>query len=80
MSNYGYTDAQAEALAKAFEMLSEHFDSAIVAISAEVPDVNGELVEQSRIYWAGGYTHAVGLAQISAHHIMTSHPNVELKP
>jgi hypothetical protein len=51
------TDAQNEALIQVRDILTEHFESAVLIISTEVEDKQDAL----DIFWHGGFASALGL-------------------
>ena len=63
MPTSGYTAAQDEALSKAYQLLTEHFDCALIIVSSDMEDnETHDEVEGSRIFWSGGYLNALGMA------------------
>lgn len=54
------TDAQLEAANRAKEILGEHFEAALIIVSAEV----SESTESQHCFYHGGYATARGLADI----------------
>lgn len=52
------TKAQQEAVEKAYELLSEHFDHALIMVGGEHHTESGKSF--SRGYWSGGYLAALG--------------------
>lgn len=76
-----YTDAQKEALEKAYDLLGEHFDASLIVVSAEVQDPADEKSSDCiRVYWSGGFPNAIGLASIAAAKIMENDPMTEAQP
>lgn len=62
------TTAQEEAIKQVKEILSEHFESAVITVQAEVDDAG----DQHPTYWHGGFAAAFGLAYIAIEN-MTIH-------
>lgn len=61
------TDAQHEALSKAWEILCEHFDSCIVAYETEDTEDGEPLSNVFDCNYHGGVCDAIGLAERSKH-------------
>jgi hypothetical protein len=56
-------DAQAQALEKAKDILTEHFDHVLVAVDWECVGDDGEITHAQEGWWHGGSIPAVGLAE-----------------
>lgn len=63
------TPAQRQAIAKAWELLTEHFDSVLLAVDFETT-ANGELQNAHAGYWHGGSMSAIGLAEFAKDRIL----------
>lgn len=67
------TDAQLEAATHAKEILSEHFEAALIIVSAEITDHT----ESQHIFYHGGWCMARGLADIGRDQLRTPPQPVE---
>jgi len=56
------TEAQVEALQRMHQLMSEHFDAGVIAITA---DLDLEQAEQPQVRFHGGLIRCVGLAQVA---------------
>lgn len=61
------TDAQWDALRKAWGILCEHFDHCIVAYETEAADETNEIVNVFECNYHGGYSTGIGLAERAKH-------------
>lgn len=61
------TENQVDALKKAHELLSEHFEAYILTVDAGVTDATSTQETQ----WYGGYARCVGLNTIGKSHLET---------
>jgi hypothetical protein len=57
------TAAQTEALNKAWELLTEHFDHCIVAYETDADDVDGPPESEFDASYNGGVSAAIGLCE-----------------
>lgn len=67
-----FNPAQEDALKKAYTLLGEHFDYALISISTDYEaDMTGRTCAQE-VVWKGGYISAIGLAEYAKHKILTT--------
>lgn len=67
MSNF--TKPQDDALDRAYKILVEHFDGAVISVCAST-EIDGKECEAAKCTWSGGYAQAIGLAHYASRHIM----------
>ena len=67
-----FTQAQRDAVQKAYDILSEQFPSAVVIVEAEVDAEEPGEPDERMLYWtiSGGMSAAVGMAQRMCARIM----------
>lgn len=61
MDSNALTLAQQQALEKAYDLLGEHFDHVLIAISTEYAQEDGMVA--TRVFWKGGPIPAIGLCE-----------------
>jgi hypothetical protein len=66
------TAAQREALDKAWDLLSEHFDRILLITDCEVTNAEGGEENETHGFWHGGYLAALGCAEHAKHMISNS--------
>lgn len=66
--------AQLDAIQKAWDILTEHFDRVLLVADWEcdTPDEDGQNSDGHCCYWHGGALSAVGMAQYGANRILQS--------
>jgi hypothetical protein len=64
------TNAQQSAKEKAFELLTEHFESCLIVVACEVPGRDNE--RELNFSYDGGQCQAIGLAKYVESRIMES--------
>jgi 2-hydroxy-3-keto-5-methylthiopentenyl-1-phosphate phosphatase len=60
--NDSMTQAQRDAICKAYSILGEHFDEILIAVNYEI-NVDDKIQEAHEAYWKGGAITAIGLAE-----------------
>jgi hypothetical protein len=66
MSDKAFSESQEEALAKAWDILTEHFDKCVLSIESEQPVESGNAFIH---YFHGGRAAAIGLHHMAIHRI-----------
>lgn len=69
------TEPHEDAVAKAYALLSEHFDGVLIATTRQDGDKDEHSVE-----WSGGWTCAMGLAQFALDELRESDRLHNLEP
>lgn len=64
----GFTEQQHEALEKAWDILTEHFDGCVLGVLSECGD--NEPQEATKGYWHGGRIMAIGLVEDLKHYML----------
>ena len=71
MTPAGFNPSQDAALKKAWDLLSEHFDHALLVIEWET-NRDEELTDAHIAYWHGGALPALGMAEYAKHYILNT--------
>lgn len=66
------TPAQWAAVCKAWDILSEHFEHALLVVDWDVEGTDGKQCNAHEGYWSGGALTAVGMALFAQERIMRS--------
>lgn len=68
------TDAQRQAICKAWDILTEHFDGVLLVADWETNEIDehGRAQDAREGYWHGGSMRAIGLARFAERRIMDS--------
>ena len=67
------TDAQLDAITKAKEILSEHFEGYVIVVQAD----EGDKEESNQTFWDGGYALAWGLIQCGNNYFQKNQGTIE---
>jgi hypothetical protein len=63
------TDAQQQARSRAFEILTEHFESCLLVVASEI--VGQDNVRESYVSYDGGQCQALGMSKYAEHRILS---------
>lgn len=66
------TKSQEEALERAWSILTEHFDRALLVVDSDVDNRDGRNTDDSSCLWHGGYMSAIGMAHYALNRITNS--------
>lgn len=66
------TKPQREAVQKAWDILTEHFDRVLLVVDSEVYEPDGKREDAHEGFWHGGSLSAVGMAEFAKHRILNS--------
>ena len=61
--------SQRKAIQQAYELLGEHFNASIIAVTFEVEGEDGRRVNSQEYLWNGGSMNAIGLATMLRHRL-----------
>lgn len=61
--------AQLEALRRAWDVLTEHFENVLIVAATQAPG-DGEAATVTRFAWYGGYHAAIGMAESAKRYVM----------
>lgn len=74
------TAAQQDAIKKAWDLLSEHFERCLLVVDWDIDAPNGESETAHTGYWHGGSIAAVGLAEFAKQRLLNSGTSTRREP